>query len=76
MPCFNLGVGGLYSNIHKQDQSVSVDELQDPIEITALQYALQIIILDKTILGLLFLSFFNKMGKNVKSETGGFNEFF
>jgi succinyl-diaminopimelate desuccinylase len=38
MPCFNLGVGGLYGNTHKQDESVSIDELVDLTKITALLY--------------------------------------
>jgi succinyl-diaminopimelate desuccinylase len=38
MPCFNLGVGGPYSNTHKQDESVSIDELLDLTKITALLY--------------------------------------
>jgi acetylornithine deacetylase/succinyl-diaminopimelate desuccinylase-like protein len=38
MPCFNLGVGGPYGNTHKQDESVSVDELVDLTRITALFY--------------------------------------
>lgn len=36
MPCFNFGVGGAYSNVHKQDESVSVDEIVDLAKITAL----------------------------------------
>ncbi len=38
MPCFNLGVGGPYSNTHKQDESVSIDEIVDLTKITALLY--------------------------------------
>jgi len=38
MPCFNLGVGGIYGNTHKQDESVSIDELADLTKITALLY--------------------------------------
>jgi acetylornithine deacetylase/succinyl-diaminopimelate desuccinylase-like protein len=38
MPCFNLGVGGAYGNTHKQDESVSIDELVDLTKITALLY--------------------------------------
>jgi len=38
MPCFNLGVGGAYGNTHKQDESVSIDELADLTKITALLY--------------------------------------
>jgi succinyl-diaminopimelate desuccinylase len=38
MPCFNLGVGGPYSNTHKQNESVSIDELLDLTKITALLY--------------------------------------
>jgi succinyl-diaminopimelate desuccinylase len=38
MPCFNLGVGGDYSNTHKQDESVSIDELVELTKITALLY--------------------------------------
>ena len=38
MPCFNLGVGGSYGNTHKQDESVSIDELMDLTKITALLY--------------------------------------
>ena len=38
MPCFNLGVGGIYGNTHKQDESVSIDELVDLTKITALLY--------------------------------------
>jgi succinyl-diaminopimelate desuccinylase len=38
MPCFNLGVGGPYGNTHKQDESVSIDELVDLTKITALLY--------------------------------------
>ncbi|MBP1723859.1 MAG: succinyl-diaminopimelate desuccinylase [Deltaproteobacteria bacterium] len=38
MPCFNLGVGGPYGNTHKQDESVSIDELTDLTKITALLY--------------------------------------
>ena len=38
MPCFNLGVGGPYGNTHKQDESVSIDELTDLAKITALLY--------------------------------------
>lgn len=38
MPCFNLGVGGPYGNTHKQDESVSIDELADLTKITALLY--------------------------------------
>jgi acetylornithine deacetylase/succinyl-diaminopimelate desuccinylase-like protein len=38
MPCFDLGVGGLYGNTHKQDESASIDELVDLTRITALLY--------------------------------------
>jgi acetylornithine deacetylase/succinyl-diaminopimelate desuccinylase-like protein len=38
MPCFNLGAGGDYSNTHKQDESVSIDELVELTKITALLY--------------------------------------
>jgi hypothetical protein len=38
MPCFNFGVGGPYGNTHKQDESVSIDELADLTKITALRY--------------------------------------
>lgn len=38
MPCFNLGAGGPYGNTHKQDESVSIDELVDLTKITALLY--------------------------------------
>jgi acetylornithine deacetylase/succinyl-diaminopimelate desuccinylase-like protein len=38
MPCFNFGVGGPYGNTHKQDESVSIDELADLTKITALLY--------------------------------------
>ena len=38
MPCFNLGVGGPYGNTHKQDESVSIDELVDLTKIVALLY--------------------------------------
>ena len=38
MPCFNLGVGGAYGNTHKQDESVSIDELVDLTKITVLMY--------------------------------------
>jgi succinyl-diaminopimelate desuccinylase len=38
MPCFNLGVGGPYGNTHKQDESVSIDELVDLTKITSLLY--------------------------------------
>ncbi|HSR10508.1 MAG TPA: M20/M25/M40 family metallo-hydrolase [Thermodesulfobacteriota bacterium] len=38
MPCFNLGVGGAYGNTHKQDESVSIDELIALTKITALWY--------------------------------------
>jgi succinyl-diaminopimelate desuccinylase len=38
MPCFNFGVGGPYGNTHKQDESVSIDELEDLTKITALLY--------------------------------------
>ncbi|MFQ6076743.1 MAG: M20 family metallopeptidase [Candidatus Bathyarchaeia archaeon] len=36
MPCFNLGVGGPYSNGHKQDESVAVDEIVECAKIVAL----------------------------------------
>ena len=38
MPCFNFGVGGPYGNTHKQDESVSIDELADLTKIAALLY--------------------------------------
>ncbi len=38
MPCFNLGVGGPYSNGHKQDESASIDEIVDLTKIAALLY--------------------------------------
>ena len=38
MPCFNFGVGGPYGNTHKQDESVSIDELVDVTKIAALLF--------------------------------------
>jgi succinyl-diaminopimelate desuccinylase len=38
MPCFNLGVGGPYSNGHKQDENASIDEIVDCAKIAALLY--------------------------------------
>jgi succinyl-diaminopimelate desuccinylase len=38
MPCFNLGVGGPYSNGHKQDESVAIDEIVECTKIVALIY--------------------------------------
>ena len=38
MDCFDLGIGGLYGNTHKQDESASIDELLDLTKITALLY--------------------------------------
>jgi len=38
MPCFNFGVGGPYGNTHKQDESVSIDELVALTKIAALLY--------------------------------------
>ncbi len=38
MPCFNLGVGGPYSNGHKQDENASIDEIVDSTKIAALLY--------------------------------------
>jgi len=38
MDCFDLGLGGLYGNTHKQDESASIDELLDLTKITALLY--------------------------------------
>ena len=38
MPCFNLGVGGPYSNGHKQDENASIDEITDCAKIAALLY--------------------------------------
>ncbi|MGD2201602.1 MAG: M20/M25/M40 family metallo-hydrolase [Candidatus Bathyarchaeota archaeon] len=38
MPCFNLGVGGPYSNGHKQDENASIDEIIDCTKIAALLY--------------------------------------
>ena len=38
MPCFNLGVGGPYSNGHKQDENASIDEIVDSAKIAALLY--------------------------------------
>jgi acetylornithine deacetylase/succinyl-diaminopimelate desuccinylase-like protein len=36
MPCVNIGAGGSYSNVHKQDESVSIDEVIDFTKIVAL----------------------------------------
>jgi len=36
MPCFNLGIGGSYSNGHKQDENVAVDEIVELSKIVAL----------------------------------------
>jgi succinyl-diaminopimelate desuccinylase len=38
MPCFSLGVGGPYSNGHKQDENASIDEITDCAKIAALLY--------------------------------------
>lgn len=38
MPCVNFGVGGSYSNVHKQDESASIDEIVDCAKIVALLY--------------------------------------
>jgi succinyl-diaminopimelate desuccinylase len=38
MPCFNLGVGGPYSNGHKQDENASIDEITDCAKIATLLY--------------------------------------
>ncbi len=38
MPCFNLGVGGPYSNGHKQDENASIDEITDCAKIAAILY--------------------------------------
>jgi succinyl-diaminopimelate desuccinylase len=38
MPCFNLGIGGPYSNGHKQDENASIDEIVDCAKIAALLY--------------------------------------
>ena len=38
MPCFNLGVGGPYSNGHKQNENASIDEIADCSKIAALLY--------------------------------------
>ena len=38
MPCFNLGVGGPYSNGHRQDENASIDEITDCAKIAALLY--------------------------------------
>jgi len=36
MPCINFGVGGPYSNGHKQDESASIDEIVECAKIVAL----------------------------------------
>ena len=36
MPCFNLGLGGAYSNVHKQDENLAIDELEILAKITSL----------------------------------------
>jgi acetylornithine deacetylase/succinyl-diaminopimelate desuccinylase-like protein len=36
MPCFNFGVGGPYSNVHKQDESAAIDEIVECAKIVAL----------------------------------------
>lgn len=36
MPCFSFGVGGPYSNGHKQDESVAVDEIVECAKVVAL----------------------------------------
>ncbi|MFQ6053450.1 MAG: M20 family metallopeptidase [Candidatus Bathyarchaeia archaeon] len=36
MPCFSLGVGGPYSNGHRQDESVAIDEIVDCAKVVAL----------------------------------------
>jgi len=36
MPCFNIGVGGPYSNGHGQNEAVSIDEIVDLAKIVAL----------------------------------------
>lgn len=38
VPCFNLGVGGPYSNGHKQNENASIDEIIDCSKIAALLY--------------------------------------
>ncbi len=38
MPCFNLGLGGAYSNVHKQDENLAIDELEILAKITSLMY--------------------------------------
>lgn len=38
MPCVNFGVGGPYSNGHKQDESASIDEIVECVKIVALMY--------------------------------------
>jgi len=38
MPCFNLGVGGPYSNGHRQDENASIDEIVHCTKIAALLY--------------------------------------
>ena len=38
IPCFNLGVGGPYSNGHKQNENCSIDELIISAKIAALLY--------------------------------------
>ncbi|MDH5791127.1 MAG: M20/M25/M40 family metallo-hydrolase, partial [Candidatus Bathyarchaeota archaeon] len=38
MSCFNLGVGGPYSNGHRQDENASIDEIVDCTKIAALFY--------------------------------------
>jgi acetylornithine deacetylase/succinyl-diaminopimelate desuccinylase-like protein len=38
MPCFNLGVGGPYSNGHKQNENASIDEIVESAKIAALLY--------------------------------------
>jgi acetylornithine deacetylase/succinyl-diaminopimelate desuccinylase-like protein len=36
MPCFNIGVGGPYSNGHGQNEAASIDEIVDLAKIVAL----------------------------------------
>ncbi|MCW3991842.1 MAG: M20/M25/M40 family metallo-hydrolase [Candidatus Bathyarchaeota archaeon] len=38
MPCVNFGVGGPYSNGHRQDESASIDEIVECAKIVALFY--------------------------------------
>lgn len=38
MPCFNLGLGSSYSNAHKQDENLCIDELEILAKIASLMY--------------------------------------